>query len=74
LDLLRQEHPQVVGLDIEDSTALIVQGHTLEVVGKKQVAVFDGVADNSLATPEVLQAGDRYNFKERSRIARKESE
>lgn len=74
LDLLRQEHPQVVGLDIEDSTALIIQGHTLEVVGKKQVAVFDGLADESLTSPELLQAGDRYSFKDRSRVARKESE
>ena len=74
LTQLQQEHPQVVGLGIEDSTALIVRGHTMEVVGKNQVAVLDGASDSASPRSSVLQAGDRYDFKDRARVSRKESE
>lgn len=74
LTQLQQEHPQVVGLGIEESTALIVHGHTMEVVGKNQVAVLDGSSSHTEPRPAVLQAGDRYDFKGRARVSRKESE
>ncbi len=74
LTQLQQEHPQLVGLGIEDSTALIVRGHTMEVVGKNQVAVLDGASDSASPRSSVLHAGDRYNFKDRVRVSRKESE
>lgn len=74
LTQLQQEHPQVVGLGIEESTALIVQGHTMEVVGKNQVAVLDSSKDSAAPRSAVLQAGDRYDFKDRVRVSRKESE
>lgn len=74
LTQLQQVHPQVVGLGIEDSTALIVRGHTMEVVGKNQVAVLDGSTDSSSSRSSVLQAGDRYDFKDRVRVSRKVSE
>lgn len=74
LTQLQQEHPQVVGLGIEESTALIVHGHTMEVVGKNQVAVLDGASDSASPRSSVLQAGDRYDFKDRVRVSRKESE
>lgn len=74
LTQLQQEHPQVVGLGIEESTALIVHGHTMEVVGKNQVAVLDGSSSETAPRPAVLQAGDRYDFKGRARVSRKESE
>ncbi len=61
---LKQEHPQVVGLGIEGSTAMIVRGHMLEVVGENQVSVFDGRSPSERASPAMLHAGDRYNFKD----------
>jgi cyanophycinase len=61
---LKHEHPQVVGLGIEDSTAMIVHGHVMEVVGERQVSVFDGRSQTERASPAMLHAGDRYNFKE----------
>ena len=73
LTQLQQEHPQVVGLGIEESTALIVHGHTMEVVGKNQVAVLDGSTDSASPRSAVLQPGDRYDFKDRARVSRKES-
>ncbi len=74
LTQLHKEHPEVVGVGIEDATALIVNGHTMEVVGKNQVAVLDRSLDETSPRSSVLQAGDRYDFKGRARVARKESE
>jgi cyanophycinase len=74
LTQLQKELPEVVGLGIDDATALIVHGHTLEVVGKNQVAVLDGVSKNDGPRSAVLQAGDRYDFKDRSRVTRKDRE
>lgn len=61
---LKHEHPQVVGLGIEDSTAMIVHGHEMEVVGDNQVSVFDGHSHTERTSPAMLHAGDRYNFKD----------
>ncbi|MCX7420541.1 MAG: cyanophycinase [Planctomycetia bacterium] len=61
---LKHEHPQVVGLGIEDSTAMIVHGHMLEVVGENQVSVFDGRSHAERASPAMMHAGDSYNFKD----------
>ncbi len=61
---LKYEHPQVVGLGIEDSTAMIVHGHMMEVVGDNQVSVFDGRSRAERASPAMMHAGDRYNFKD----------
>lgn len=74
LTQLKHEHPQVVGLGIEESTAMIVHGHVMEVVGENQVAVFDGFSTELDRRPALLQAGDRYDFKDRSRLARKQTE
>lgn len=74
LTQLQREHPQVVGLGIEESTALIVRGHTMEVVGKNQVAVLDRLTETAAPRSAMLQAGDRYDFKERTRLGRKASE
>ena len=60
---LKQEHPHVIGLGIEDSTAMIVRGHELEVVGENQVSVFDSRSQKERTSPAMLHAGDRYNFK-----------
>ncbi len=69
LDQLRLEYPQVVGLGIEESTALIVHGHVMEVVGQNQVAVFDHLARDNSPSHAMLHHGDRYDFKGRVRMA-----
>lgn len=75
LTQLQLEHPQVVGVGIEDATALIVHGYTMEVVGKNHVAVLDNASNaESPRRPALLQAGDRYDFKDRARVTRRESE
>src|SRR5712691_7834726 len=71
LTQLQQEHTQVVGLGIEDSTALIVRGHVLEVVGENQVSVLDCNSRHEATPTAVLHAGDRYNFKDHALLAHK---
>ena len=68
---LQQEHPQVVGLGIEDSTALIVRGDVMEVVGENQVSVLDCNSRHEATPTAVLHAGDRYNFKDHALLAHK---
>ncbi len=65
---LQREHPQVVGLGIGDSTAMIVRGHVMEVVGTNQVTVLSNHTGTDLATLSRLNAGDRYDFNDRSQL------
>ncbi len=63
---LKKAHPQLVGIGIDEATALIVRGTTMEVVGQNQVAVFDRGLDAQETTPEfeVVKAGQKYDFKQ----------
>ena len=64
---LKKQFPQLIGLGIDEATALIVRGTTMEVVGKSQVAVFDRQPNDPDTEPEyeVVKAGQRYDFKHR---------
>lgn len=74
-DLLRVR-PELLGVGIDEDTAVIVQGNEFEVIGNKYVAVYDGTFwspyFNEIDTQEtgkdkfyVLKNGDKYNLKER---------
>ncbi len=67
---LKKQFPQLIGLGIDESTALIVCGTTMEVVGKSQVAVFDRQPNDPETEPEfeVVKAGQKYDFKQRRRM------
>ena len=64
---LRKTHPQLVGIGIDESTALIMSGTTMEVVGKNSVAVYDRGPDarESDQEFEIVKAGRKYDFKQR---------
>ena len=64
---LKKAYPQLIGLGIDEATALIVRGTTMEVVGKSQVAVFDRQPNDPDTDPEyeVVKAGQKYDFKQR---------
>ena len=64
---LKTAFPQLIGLGIDEATALIVRGTTMEVVGKSQVAVFDRQPSDPESEPEyeVVKAGQKYDFKQR---------
>ncbi|HEY5311628.1 MAG TPA: cyanophycinase [Pirellulales bacterium] len=61
---VRARHPELVGLGLDEDTALIVRGRECQVVGRGSVSVFARAADGASAVPprEILRAGDRYDF------------
>lgn len=71
-----EKRPELLGIGIDESTAIIVQGNEFEVIGKSYILVFDGSfwsregselktlpLDNNLFY--FLRPGDKYNMKER---------
>jgi cyanophycinase len=70
---LMEKYPQFLGIGIDESTALIVQGHTAEIMGKGKVHFYDRRKPIEPDGPdyEVAAAGDKYDFKERKVIAGK---
>ena len=60
-------HPQVLGIGIDEGTALVVRGEVMEVIGMSKVAVYDRNRPVAGAQDyEVLKPGTRYNMKLRS--------
>jgi cyanophycinase len=77
-EILRNR-PELLGIGIDESTAIIVKGDIFEVVGKSYVVIYDGKfwsreGSESKKLPEkgqifyFLREGDRYNLKERKII------
>lgn len=71
-----EKRPELLGIGIDESTAIIVQGDMFEVIGKSYAIVFDGSfwsregselknlpMDENLFY--FLRSGDKYNLKER---------
>jgi cyanophycinase len=71
-----EKRPELLGIGIDESTAIIVQGDMFEVIGKSYAIVFDGSfwsregselknlpLDENLFY--FLRSGDKYNLKER---------
>jgi cyanophycinase len=74
-EILRS-HPELLGIGIDESTAIIVRGNVFEVVGKSYVIVYDGKfwsreGSELKKLPEAghgfyfLREGDRYNIRDR---------
>ncbi|MEI8379082.1 MAG: cyanophycinase [Planctomycetota bacterium] len=62
---MKRAHPQLVGIGIDDGTALIVRGTTMEVVGQNQVAIYDRPMSNKEPVEyDVIKAGQKYDFKQ----------
>jgi len=67
-DLVKQ-HPQMLGIGIDNDTAIIVQGHTATVIGENTVSFYDLESNpGDDFKPEVLKAGEKYDLKSRSRL------
>ena len=74
-------YPQLLGLGIDENTAALVQGDTLEVVGESYVAVYDGSfwsreGSSLKQLPETdslfyfLRPGDRYDLASRKVLSK----
>ena len=59
------EHPEQLGIGIDEETALIVQGNRVQVVGQGTVSVYDGKRRS--ANPGVLRSGEQYDLAARIR-------
>lgn len=69
MSALKKARPELLGLGVDENTALIVQGTTMQVVGENKVAVYDRrepAADER--DYDMLVAGDKYDLKDRRRI------
>ncbi|MEO0341766.1 MAG: Type 1 glutamine amidotransferase-like domain-containing protein, partial [Bacteroidota bacterium] len=77
-----KNRPELLGVGIDEKTAMIVQGDTFEVMGPSYVLVYDGSfwsreGSNMKTIPDeanrfyFLRAGDRYDMKARKVIIKR---
>jgi cyanophycinase len=57
-------HPELLGLGIDEATAVVVQGDRFRVVGRSKVAVYDG-KDHDGKQYYFLSPGARFDLKDR---------
>ncbi len=62
LDAVVAKHPDLLGVGIDESTAIVVQGDHFDVIGKSKVFVHDGKPDPSGLSYHLLAAGDHYDL------------
>jgi cyanophycinase len=71
-----KKHPQLLGIGLDENTAIVVKHNTFEVVGNHYVALYDGTfwsrdKDSIYKLPEhtekfyFLKSGDRYDLEHR---------
>lgn len=60
------KHPHLLGIGIDESTAIVVRGDQFEVIGASKVAIYD--AANSQKEAVFLDPGDRFAIDTRKKI------
>ncbi len=67
MSALMKVYPQLLGIGLDEATALIVRGHEAEVMGKGEVHFYDRQKPVEEGKPdyEALKAGGRYDLKAR---------
>jgi cyanophycinase len=69
-DLLHvvREHPEVLGIGIDERTAVVVQDDCMDVIGDSKVAIYDPdhESNNDEKPYYFLSPGDRFNLRTRS--------
>jgi cyanophycinase len=67
---LIKTYPQLLGIGLDEATAIIVQGHTAEVMGRGQAHFFDRkkTAEEGKAEYDSFKAGEKYDLKARKMI------
>jgi cyanophycinase len=57
-------HPELLGIGIDENTAIVIQGDTFDVVGHSYVAIYDPRSDwGRRGRFYLLESGDRYNLR-----------
>jgi cyanophycinase len=72
LPSLLLKHPQMLGIGIDETTAIFVQGTTAEVMGEHSVTFYDlkntqtwNTDPTELGNPVILKSGEKYDLKKR---------
>ena len=69
---LIEKAPQLIGIGLDEATAVLVQGDTLQVIGKSYVAIYDYATITSSSGPFFfLSEGQKYDLKARKPIKTK---
>jgi cyanophycinase len=55
-------HPQLLGIGIDESTAILVRGEIADVIGKNSVFFFDRSNDSAEQPSIKVNAGERFNL------------
>lgn len=75
-----ENRPELLGIGLDESTAIVVKQNNFEVIGDSKVLIYDGTFwsrdNNDIKNPPeteqlfyFLQKGDKYNLKERKVIS-----
>jgi cyanophycinase len=73
LPKLLLKHPQMLGIGIDETTAIFVQGTTAEVMGEHAVTFYDlnnteDIPISEVGNPVILKSGEKYDLKLRKII------
>ena len=65
-----RKHPHLLGIGIDESTALYVRGNTAEVIGKSKVLFYDIELEKTVGKKfyTTLDPGDRFDLKSRRKL------
>jgi cyanophycinase len=71
---LMKTYPQLLGIGLDEATAIVVRGHVADVMGKGEAHFYDRRMPVEKDRPdhESLKAGGRYDLKERKALASEE--
>ena len=66
-----RKHPHLLGIGIDESTALYVRGNSAEVIGKSKVLFYDIALEKTVGKKfyTTLGPGDRYDLKSRRKLS-----
>ena len=65
------KHPDLLGLGVDEGTALLVSGNrTAEVVGESKVMVVEASRDGEAMSLQLLAPGETFDLKDKKKIAR----
>jgi cyanophycinase len=67
------KHPELLGISIDESTAIVVAGQQLEVIGASKIAVHDGRSDSKAIERNrkkyfFMGPGEKYDLTKLERI------
>ena len=71
LNAVIAKHPKLLGIGIDQSTAIVVQGNRLDVIGQSEVLIHTLKPGPDGKQYFVLKNGDRFDLKTRKELSTK---